>query len=107
MPNDVGNKAGRKALSEQAGVSEAMILDFVHPANMTRMPSVSGRIAKQSWPMGYTKLERLRSADPERLFDQTTNCYTAHGKGKPSEATVRTSSGMIEVARRLSAAVEK
>ena len=99
-------KAGRRALAEQTGVPEEVILDFVHRADITRLPFVSGRVVKQLWALGYTSLEQLRAADPEDYFARMAAHYEAVSKGKPFDATPQTARGLIEGARRLPTVVE-
>jgi hypothetical protein len=99
-------QAGRAALAGQTGVPEAVILDFVHRADITRMPWVGGRMVKQLWALGYTSLEELRAADPEQYFERMQEHYRSLGTSKPFDATLKNARGLIEAARRLPTLVE-
>jgi hypothetical protein len=99
--------AGREALAAQTWVPESVILDFVHRADITRLPFTSGRIVNQLWSIGYTSLEQLRSADPEQLFERVNEYYGSYGKGKPFDSTADGVKGFIEAARRLPTVVQE
>jgi hypothetical protein len=99
-------QAGRVALAAQTGVPEAVILDFVHRADITRLPWVGGRMVKQLWALGYTSLQQLRSADPQQYFQRMQAHYRSLGTNKPFDATPKTARGLIKAARRLPTLVE-
>jgi len=99
-------KVGREALAAETGVPEAVILDFVHRADITRMPWVGGRMVVQLWALGYTSLEGLRAADPQEYFLRMQEHYRGLGTSKPFDATPKTAQGLIEAARRLPTLVE-
>jgi hypothetical protein len=99
-------KAGRRTLAAATGVPEVVILDFVHRADITRMPWVGGRMVKQLWSIGYTSLEQVGNADPEEYLERIDEYYRHHGKGKPFDLTPKTARGLIEAARRLPTVVE-
>ena len=99
-------RAGREALAAQTGVPEAVILDFVRRADITRMPWVGGRMVRQLWAIGYTSLEQVRNADPEDYLARIDEYYRHTGKGKPFDLTPKNARGLIEAARRLPTAVE-
>jgi hypothetical protein len=99
-------KAGREALAAQTGVPEDVILDFVHRADITRMPWVGGRMVVQLWALGYTSLEQLRNADPEDYFSRMQEHYGRLGTSRPFDATPTTAKGLIDAANRLPTLVE-
>jgi hypothetical protein len=99
-------KAGREALAAQTGVPDAVILDFVHRADITRMPWVGGRMLRQLWALGYTSLEQLRNADPQAYFQRMQEHYRSLGTSKPFDVTPKNAQGVIEAARRLPTLVE-
>jgi len=93
------SRAGRAALAAQTGLPGAAILDFVHRADVARMPFVSGGVVRQLWSIGYRSLAELRNADPVRLCAQIAAYYETYGKGKPFDATPETARGMVDGAR--------
>jgi hypothetical protein len=99
-------RAGREALAAQTGVPEDVILDFVHRADITRMPWVGGRMVKQLWALGYTSLEQLRNADPQEYYARMQEHYRRLGTSKPFDATPKTAQGLIDAANRLPTLVE-
>jgi hypothetical protein len=99
-------QAGREALAAQTGVPEAVILDFAHRADITRMPWVGGRMVVQLWALGYTSLEQLRKADPQAYFQRMQEHYRSLGTSKPFDATLKNAHGLIEAAKRLPDLVE-
>jgi len=99
-------KAGREALAAQTGVPEDVILDFVHRADITRLPWVGGRMVVQLWALGYTSLEQLRNAAPEDYFARMQEHYRRLGTSKPFDATPKTAKGLIDAANQLPTLVE-
>jgi hypothetical protein len=100
-------KPGREALAAQTGVPESVILDFVHRADITRLPFTSGRIVNQLWAIGYTSLEQLRNANPAQFFERVNEYYSSHGKGMPFDSTAEGVKGFIEAAVRLPTVVQE
>jgi hypothetical protein len=83
-----------------------VILDFVHRADITRMPWVGGRMVLQLWALGYTSVEQLRKADPQAYFERMQEHYRSLGTSKPFDATLKNARGLIESSRRLPTLVE-
>jgi hypothetical protein len=100
-------RAGREVLASETGGPEAVILDFVRRADITRMPWVGGRMVKQLWAIGYTSLAQVRNADPEDYLERIDEYYRHTGKGKPFDLTPKNARGLIEAARRLPTVVEE
>jgi hypothetical protein len=101
------SQAGRAAMAAETGVPETVILDFVHRADITRMPWVGGRMVLQLWALGYTSLDQLRAADPQDYFERMQEHYRTLGTSKPFDATLKNARGLIEAARRLPTLVEE
>lgn len=61
-------RAGRKALAESSGLSEAAILELVNRADFSRLPWASKATISNIIGAGYSSLAKLASADPEQLY---------------------------------------
>ena len=97
----------RKTLVEKTGVPEDIILDFVHRADVSRLPYVSGSVVRMLWTIGIRSLRELRDSDPDALFERTVAYYGTHGKGKPFDSTKRNTQGMIDWANWLPVVVQE
>lgn len=68
--------AGRKSLAESSGLSEAVIMDLVNRADLSRIPWASKATISNIIGAGYGSLARLANADPEQL----TEDFFAYGR---------------------------
>lgn len=68
--------AGRRALAATSGLPEAVILDLVNRADLSRLPWASKATISNIVGAGYGSLERLAGAEPEQLIED----YFAYGR---------------------------
>jgi hypothetical protein len=61
--------AGRRDLAERSGLPEALVLELVHRADLSRMPWASKATISNITGAGYGSLARLANADPGQLYD--------------------------------------
>lgn len=105
---DVGRtRQGRRNLAEQTGIPEAILLDLVHRADVTRIPYVSGGMVKRMWTIGYDSLQKLKNADPEEYFARISQYYTSQHKASPFDARLEYIRDFLDDARRAPLVVEE
>lgn len=67
---------GRKPLADESGLPEAVILDLVHRADLSRLPWSSKATIANIIGAGYGSLAALASANPDELYA----AFFAYGK---------------------------
>ncbi len=72
---------GRAELARQLGIAEALLLDLVQRADVSRLPYTSGGAVKRLWVMGYRSLAAIRAADPQEYAARIEAYFSAGGKG--------------------------
>jgi hypothetical protein len=72
---------GRAELARQLGIAEAILLDLVQRADVSRLPYTSGGAVKRLWVMGYRSLAAIRAADPQEYAARIKAYFAAGGKG--------------------------
>jgi len=77
---------GRAELARQSGGAEAVLLDLVHRADVSRLPYTSGGAVKRLWVMGYRSLAAIRAADPQEYAARIEAYFAAGGKGSSFDA---------------------
>lgn len=61
------SKAGRKALAEKSGISEALILKWVNMADLFRIKGVAGQFAELLHAAGVDTVKEMRTRNGENL----------------------------------------
>jgi len=100
-------KVGRNSVIEQTGINEAIVLDLVRRADVTRIPYVSGGMVKRIWTIGYGSLEKLRNADPNEYFARISQYYSSQHKASPFDARLEHIRDFLENVRRAPIVVEE
>lgn len=73
-------RAGRLILANESGLSEAVIMDWVNRADLSRLPWASKATISNIMGSGYGSLVKLANADPERLYADFFSFGKAIGK---------------------------
>lgn len=63
-------KKGRKALAEESGISEKLILEWVNRSDLMRVPGVSTQYSDLLEAAGVDTVKELRRRKPENLADK-------------------------------------
>jgi predicted RecB family nuclease len=92
---------GRKNISNESGLSESVILDWVNMADLFRINGVAGQFAELLKVSGVDTIKELRNRNPENLHIALveTNSYKNLTKVIPNVETI---SGFINQAKDLS-----
>jgi hypothetical protein len=89
----------RTVLARQLGIAEAVLLDLVHRADVSRLPYTSGGAVKRLWVMGYRSLAAIRTADPQDYAARIEVYFAAGGKGSSFDSRLDVIQGFLADAR--------
>jgi len=101
-----GKRAGREALSETTGISNAMILEWVNHADLMRISGVGSEYSDLLEAAGVdspAELARRNAANLAKTFQEVDAARPDMVRRVPSEETV---TGWIELAKALPTVVE-
>ena len=73
-------RAGRRRLSQEAGISLGILLKLVHRADMTRLAYVRGKTVLHLCGGGYDSMEKLAAADSRQIEADMSAYYKTLGK---------------------------
>ena len=73
-------RVGRAELSRVTEIPETFILDLLHKADISRLAYVRGKTVKHLCGGGYDTLEKIASADLEKMEEEMDAYYITIGK---------------------------
>ena len=89
----------RAVLARKLGITEVVLLDLVHRADVSRLPYTSGGAVKRLWVMGYRSLAAIRTVDPQEYAVRIDVYFAAGGKGSSFDSKIDVIQGFLADAR--------
>lgn len=92
------DKKGRKAVSEETGISEHMLLEWANRADLMRIKGVGSEYSDLLEAAGVDTVKELRRRNAQNLTVAMVECNDAHVK-KTKKSIVRRTPSLGEVTR--------